>query len=180
MRRPALALTLPVTALALACSKPAPPAPPPAPVAPAPVSEPVAGPIRAEVTFLHGDGSTDVVRAEVAVSAVDRARGLMGRRDLAEGRGMLFVFQRAEPHAFYMKNTLLPLDILFLSAAAGEAQVVGILENMRPLDERPRQVDVPSVAALEVPGGWARAHGVSVGAHCLIAPVKQETEAAAR
>lgn len=93
--------------------------------------------------------------------AADR-RGLMGRRALPEGQGMLFDMGRNADHGVYMKNTLIPLDMIFISAAG---VVVGIVECARPLDETLRTVGVSSRYVLEVNGGWCRRHGVRVG-HC--------------
>ncbi len=100
------------------------------------------------------------VKVELARSDPDRQRGLMWRRSLEPGRGMLFLFEQPQPLKFWMKNTYIPLDMIFLS---GDRRIVGIEENAEPLTTQPRGPDAPSQFVLEVPGGWARAHGVEPG-----------------
>ena len=60
-----------------------------------------------------------VIRAEVASTNDSRAQGLMYRRQLGPNEGMLFVFPRAEAHCMWMKNTLIPLDMVFIAAGEG-------------------------------------------------------------
>jgi uncharacterized membrane protein (UPF0127 family) len=96
------------------------------------------------------------VRAEVAATEATRARGLMYRRELAPGRGMLFVFPRTEEHAFWMKNTFISLDMIFIDESL---QIVGILRDTVPLSSIPVTIGEPSRYVLEVPGGWAREAG---------------------
>jgi uncharacterized protein len=100
------------------------------------------------------------VKVELARTEPDRQRGLMWRRALEPGRGMLFLFEQPQPLKFWMKNTYIPLDMIFLSS---DRRIVGIEENAEPLTTRPRGPDAPTQFVLEVPGGWARAHGVEAG-----------------
>jgi uncharacterized membrane protein (UPF0127 family) len=85
----------------------------------------------------------------------------MYRTSLAEGHGMLFVFDEDASHSFWMKNTLIPLDMLFI---ARDGTVVGIHPNATPLSTADIRVGTPSRYVLEVPGGWAARHGVAAGA----------------
>lgn len=101
----------------------------------------------------------DTVRAEVADSQEERERGLMHRRRLEEGRGMLFVFPREEVRSFWMKNTYLPLDIAFLDSTL---EVVDV-QQMEPETEDFYESAGPAMFALEVPRGWMDAHGVAAG-----------------
>jgi uncharacterized membrane protein (UPF0127 family) len=89
----------------------------------------------------------------------------MYRREVGEGKGMLFVFPDEKVQSFWMKNTLVPLDMVFVSK---EMKVVGILENVPPLTEDPRFVDIPSLYVLEFAGGTMRKVGVRTGAKLVI------------
>jgi uncharacterized membrane protein (UPF0127 family) len=100
------------------------------------------------------------VRLEVVATPEARARGLMYRTELADGDGMLFVFDREEEQSFWMKNTFIPLDIVFI---AGDGRIVGIHENARPMSTAMISVGRPSRLVLEVPGGWTAKHGVAAG-----------------
>ena len=70
---------------------------------------------------------------ELAVTPQDTARGLMFRRELPEGQGMLFDFQREQETAFWMKNTFISLDMIFIR---GDGRILRIAENTQPLSER--------------------------------------------
>ena len=72
---------------------------------------------------------------------------------------MIFVFDGEEERSFWMKNTLIPLDMIFID---GLGRVVGLVERAEPLTETPRR-GAPSTYVLEVAGGWAGEHGVRVG-----------------
>ena len=99
------------------------------------------------------------VVAEVADDDPERTAGLMFRTELPSGRGMLFVYPEARPRSFWMKNTLLPLSIAYLSETG---RVVSIAD-MTPHDTRGVPSGGPAMYALEVPQGWFQAHGVRVG-----------------
>jgi len=101
------------------------------------------------------------VSLEVAATPAERERGLMYRSSLAEGRGMLFVFDEDGNHGFWMKNTLIPLDMLFI---ARDGTVVGVHANATPLSTANISVGKSSRYVLEVPGGWAARHGIAAGA----------------
>jgi uncharacterized protein len=105
-------------------------------------------------------GGKHAVRVEIARTDPERARGLMNRASLAEDAGMLFLFDESEEHGFWMKNTLIPLDMIFIDE---EGRVVGIVERAEPRSERSRTVGRPSRYVLEVNGGWSKAHGVAAG-----------------
>jgi uncharacterized membrane protein (UPF0127 family) len=100
------------------------------------------------------------VKVEIARTPNERARGLMYRQKLEPGRGMIFLFERSEPLKFWMKNTYIPLDMIFIS---NERKVIYVEENAEPLTTQSRGPDEDSQFVLEVPGGWARAHGVERG-----------------
>ncbi len=100
------------------------------------------------------------VALEVATTPAEQERGLMYRRDLPDDHGMLFVFATAARHDFWMKNTVIPLDMVFIG---DDRTVVGIRPNATPLSTDPIGVDRPSRFVLEVPGGWAERRGLAVG-----------------
>lgn len=100
------------------------------------------------------------VVVEVVRSDEERARGLMNRTKLAPEAGMLFVFEESDDHSFWMKNTFLPLDMIFVDE---QGRVAGVLDRVPPLTTEPRTIGRPSRYVLEVNGGWAAAHGVRQG-----------------
>jgi hypothetical protein len=112
------------------------------------------------VARIQAAGGTVEVALEVADTPEVRQRGLMYRSALPEGRGMLFVFDADADHDFWMKNTLIPLDMLFIAA---DGRVVGIHANATPLSTAAIRVGRPSRYVLEVPGGYAGRHGIAVG-----------------
>ena len=105
-------------------------------------------------------GARANVAVEVAATPEAQAQGLMYRRALADGHGMLFVFPAEAPHDFWMKNTFIPLDMIFIAA---DGRIVGIQANTVPLSTTPLGVERPSRYVLEVPGGWAARRGVAAG-----------------
>ena len=104
-------------------------------------------------------GGAAAVRVEVARTPAERERGLMDRARLDPDAGMIFVFERSERHGFWMKNTLIPLDLLFI----GEDGRVAAVVQRQPLSLEVDDGGVDSRYVLEVNGGWARAHGVARG-----------------
>jgi uncharacterized membrane protein (UPF0127 family) len=115
---------------------------------------------RAEVV-LHGAGGPVRVRVEVVDTPVGRQQGLMYRRELAADAGMLFVFPTDGVQHFWMKNTLIPLDMLFIDR---DRRVVGIVANAVPMSTQPVGPDKPCRYVLEVNGGFSARHGVTEGA----------------
>ncbi len=97
--------------------------------------------------------------AEVANGPEARTTGLMFRRTMAQNRGMLFVFPKAEPLSFWMKNTYLPLSVAFLNAQG----IVLNIEDMEPQTEISHASRGPAMFALEMNRGWFAASGVKPG-----------------
>jgi uncharacterized membrane protein (UPF0127 family) len=114
----------------------------------------------ARVTIETRAGAHLAVAVEIARTASEREHGLMDRRELAPDAGMLFLFDESSAHQFWMKNTLIPLDMLFI---AEDGLVLGIVERATPGDLTPRSAGGPSRYVLEVRGGFAKEHGVAVG-----------------
>ena len=109
--------------------------------------------------ILESGGKSHVVQVELADTPEKRERGMMFRKELADGKGMLFIFDEEGEHSFWMKDTLIPLDLIFVDSAG---RVTGVVARARPLTLEPRMGGT-SRMVLEVPGGWAAEHGVRVG-----------------
>lgn len=101
-----------------------------------------------------------VVQVEVVKTQQTRARGLMYRERMAEDAGMLFLFRAPEHQTFWMRNTYIPLDMIFIGA---DRRVVGVAENAAPRTDTTREVDGDSQYVLEVNAGFARRWGVGPG-----------------
>lgn len=100
------------------------------------------------------------VSAEVADDVDEKTIGLMGRKQLAGGDGMLFVFSRPQSLGFWMKDTLIPLSIAYIN---GEG-VIREIHDMQPLDENGvNSIFQDLVFALEVPQGWFAKNGILAG-----------------
>ncbi len=89
-------------------------------------------------------------QVEVAQSVPEITRGLMYRERLGKFQGMLFVFPDEQPRSFWMKNTLIPLDIIFIS---DKHRIVSISERAEPLTLTSRQSQGPARYVLEINGG---------------------------
>jgi uncharacterized protein len=111
------------------------------------------------LSIINSDGERVEVEVEIADEPAEQERGLMERTELAENAGMLFVFDRELPLAFWMRNTLIPLSIAYIDA---EGYIVDI-QDMQPLDETSVPSAEPAQYALEVNQGFFAEHGVEVG-----------------
>lgn len=100
------------------------------------------------------------VTVEVVSTPTQQAVGLMYRKELGALAGMLFVFDTAIEHPFWMKNTVLPLDMIFLG---DDRKVVGIVKNAVPFTTTARTVGVASRYVLEVNAGFSDKHGIKNG-----------------
>ena len=99
-------------------------------------------------------------QVEIADNDATREHGLMDRRYMAPNHGMLFEFDREEPVSFWMKNTYIPLDMIFI---APSGVVTHIAANAEPLSERVVPSGAPCIAVLELNGGMAASIGLKVG-----------------
>ncbi len=97
---------------------------------------------------------------ELAVSRQEQRRGLMYREEMRDDWGMLFIYPSDRELSFWMRNTLIELDMIFID---GEGVVVGIVERAEPLTETPRSVDGLSRYVLEINGGLAGEVGIQAG-----------------
>jgi uncharacterized membrane protein (UPF0127 family) len=101
------------------------------------------------------------VTVEVVATEPKIQRGLMYREHLPPDDGMLFIMGYENDHTFYMRNTLIPLDMIFITK---DMTVAGIVERAEPRTEKLRSVGAPSLYVLEVNGGWTAAHKLVPGA----------------
>lgn len=97
---------------------------------------------------------------EIADSPAKREMGLQYRRNLASERGMIFLFPFESEQTFWMKNTPIPLDMIFISR---ERKIVGIVEQAVPFTLDSRSVGAPSQYVLEINGGLAKRYGIQAG-----------------
>lgn len=100
------------------------------------------------------------IAIEIADSEYETQTGLMYRREMKDTEGMLFIFQEEAYHSFYMKNTLIALDLLFIDA---DMQVVTIAKNAQPYDETGIPSRVPVQYVLEIKAGLSDRWGISEG-----------------
>ena len=100
------------------------------------------------------------VAVEVAATRAEIERGLMYRDHLPRSAGMLFLMGAEGVWSFYMRDTLIPLDIIFI---ARDLTVAGVIHKAAPRTETLRGISRPSMYVLEVNGGWAAANQVVAG-----------------
>lgn len=115
-----------------------------------------------QVTIVMANGATHGFTVEIAADAESRAHGLMERTDLPADAGMLFDYHTPQPVAFWMKNTPLPLDMLFIRA---DGTIVSVVANATPYSEKPIPSVEPVQAVLELNGGRAAELGIQPGDH---------------
>ena len=97
---------------------------------------------------------------EIASSEQKREQGLMYRDSLGQNQGMLFIFPQAEIQAFWMKNTRMPLDIIYIGP---DQKIVSIAANAQPYDETSLPSEGPAQYVLEIAGGSCAELGISTG-----------------
>lgn len=101
-----------------------------------------------------------LIQAEVAGTASTRSLGLMRRKSMAQGAGMLFLFDESASHCMWMKNTLIPLSVAFID----ERGQIANIADMQPLDETSHCASRPARYALEMNQGWFKKRGIGAGA----------------
>lgn len=163
-------LVLLVAALAAACTaeggRPKPVAPPAPPLSKLvqldPTAEDYVSPQlpRGRVRLTDAFGGQHVVDVEIAHTRDARTRGLMWRRSLEAGKGMLFLFAEQQDLNFWMHNCFISIDMIFMDASR---HIVGIVENAPPHNDSARGPGHPAQYVLEVPAGWSQQVGLKVG-----------------
>jgi uncharacterized protein len=115
------------------------------------------------LTILGPDGNQRAaVAVEIASTPSQRELGLMYRNSLPEDAGMLFIFPNPAHQVFWMHNTPLPLDMIFVGASG---RIIGIVANAQPESDRYLSVDGDSLYVLEVNGGFCQRQGIKPGDH---------------
>lgn len=138
----------------------APPAASPAPAAQCPADP---GPMKmaiGKVSFPDAPSAPHEMEVELANTNAESARGLMFRRSMPEDHGMLFDLHNRKVQTFWMHNTCIPLDMMFVD---DDGLIVGILEQVPVLNDDERSVGCPSRYVLETNAGFARKHGIKAG-----------------
>lgn len=115
---------------------------------------------RGDAVFIRGDWGTARFSVEIADDPQEQAQGLMHRETMATSAGMLFVYDRPQRASFWMRNTLIALDMLFVDA---RGVVQHIHHDAIPLDETPIPGGDNIAAVLEINAGLARRMGIVVG-----------------
>jgi hypothetical protein len=137
----------------------------PPPAAACPV-DPEGGPPKVPIVQV---GFADVggggVEAELVRSEHDSARGLMYRRSMPADHGMLFDLRDRQDHHFWMHNTCISLDLVYIDE---DGLIVGIAENAPTLSDDTISVGCPSRYVLELNAGWTRKHGVKAGQRVVL------------
>jgi uncharacterized membrane protein (UPF0127 family) len=113
-----------------------------------------------KVVISTREGREAVFQVEVADTPAKRELGLQYRKDLAADRGMIFLFPAPSVQSFWMKNTPLPLDMIFIGS---DRKIVGIVEQTVPFSLDPRSIGTPSQFVLEINGGLSKRLGIRAG-----------------
>ena len=114
---------------------------------------------RGKVTFSDAPGAPEV-EVELARDEASRERGLMYRTSMPDAHGMLFSWDSESPRTFWMRNTCIPLDMLYIDR---DGIIAGILEQVPTLNDAPRGIPCPVEHVLELNAGYARAHDLAPG-----------------
>ncbi|HAX91789.1 MAG TPA: hypothetical protein DCY07_06240 [Rhodospirillaceae bacterium] len=110
--------------------------------------------------FVRKDGRLFPLTLQVAVTGEQQAYGLMFRENLAENEGMIFTYKNPTPVQFWMKNTVIPLDMFFIGE---DGKIVKIVKGAKPNDLTPVPSDVPVKNVVELKAGEADRMGIQVG-----------------
>lgn len=142
------------------------PAPKVGPAGVQPMAEPVFRK-EGELEFITSSGTNPKIDIEIADSPDQRMLGLMYRKKMDTDKGMLFIFPQAEEQSFWMKNTFISLDIIYVDS---QLQIISIVENAEPMNETSIGSMGPALYVVEVVGGYCKQHGVSPGDHIRYKP----------
>ncbi len=130
------------------------------PMPPSPQKQADAGPYVGPKVFVSSPKGDVEVKVEVVATEAKIQKGLMFRQHLPTDAGMLFLMGEEKEWPFWMRNTLIPLDMLFIGA---DGRIATIHSRAVPLDETPISSKVPVVAVLELNGGTAERLGIKPG-----------------
>ena len=124
------------------------------------LSAPAAFAAEVRPVSIHSGGHTHTLRLEVAQTEQQQQKGLMFRETLPEDGGMLFLYSPPRPVYMWMRNTLIPLDMIFVRE---DGTIAHIERNAAPHSENPRGIHAYVAAVLELPGGTAARLGIALG-----------------
>jgi hypothetical protein len=110
--------------------------------------------------FLKDSTPIKTIKVEIAETAIEQNRGLQLRKSLPENTGMLFIYEHEQPLAFWMKDTYIPLDIIYINESL---EIVSIIENATPLNETPLPSTAPAKYVVEVAAGFCAANNITLG-----------------
>ncbi len=127
---------------------------------------------REKLTIQLPDGKNISFNVEVATTEAQRQHGLMFRRAMPRDAGMLFLFDKEQELHFWMKNTYLPLDMLFVRA---DGVIVRIAPMTTPRSLSPVHSGEPCVAVIELNGGEAQKRGIIPGSRAIYPAFKPQT-----
>ncbi|HRI84715.1 MAG TPA: DUF192 domain-containing protein [Ignavibacteria bacterium] len=116
-----------------------------------------------ELEFISADGKNSVIKKidiELALDDSERTQGLMYRKSMDDEKGMLFIFDREEMQSFWMKNTIIPLDIMYVNS---DFKIVKIFKNTVPFSEISLPSDRPAIYVVEVAGGFSDRYKIKEG-----------------
>ncbi len=114
-----------------------------------------------ELSFLKPDGAQIVkINIEVADDDASRQMGLMNRSFMSNEQGMLFIFDKEEPQAFWMRNTIIPLDIIYVNT---KKEIVSIAEDATPFSDKSLPSKGPAIYVVEVNAGFCAQYGITSG-----------------
>ncbi len=113
------------------------------------------------LSFIAANGDTlSTIEVAVADEQSERNQGLMDVRDLPKSKGMLFIFEENQPRSFWMANTPLPLDIIFVNA---DSKIVRIHHSTQPFSEKNFESEQPSKYVVETNAGYCISHDIQEG-----------------
>lgn len=114
-----------------------------------------------DLSFMSSD-EIFITRIEIEIADDEESRmtGLMYRSKMEEDQGMLFIFPEERQQSFWMRNTVLPLDIIFVNS---KREIVTIHNNTKPFDENSYPSTAPAIYVVEVNAGYCAKHGIKVG-----------------
>lgn len=114
-----------------------------------------------ELKFINENNSVIFdIDMELATCEEEHARGLMYRKQMDENKGMLFIFQNEDMRSFWMRNTLIPLDIIYINS---DKKVVSIAKNAKVLDETSLPSEAPAMYVVEINAGLCDKYGIDKG-----------------
>ncbi len=115
-----------------------------------------------ELTFVDGKTGKPIRKIDIEKAETDQERqqGLMYRRSMTDSQGMLFIMEKSAPQSFWMRNTYMPLDIIFVDE---NNVILNIHQNARPRSDTPLPSQGNAKYVVEVIGGFTQAYGVKPG-----------------